>query len=425
MFTLRRLAQEDERQERHERLVEVEQVELLALEHRADLANVARREGERPDRAVDRHREAHADPDDVALGRPLEAVAGGDDPDVVAAQAEVLVEVADVLGDAARQRVDVRADEADLHRRPAPAPVRRARAPRRSAAAGTGRPGSRGRAPCRRAGPGPPTSSRASRPYLRSCRPNVAELRRGPVERAVVMRPCARGSPRRRSSAVRPGNVVQPVPIASSGVGVAVADLGEAVLVGEADDAAVPRPAERRRVERLDRVGADRADRGRRGAGAGPSPGRTAGTGRAGGPGSRGRPARGSSAIVVAQRAVAAGSRSLDEQREQVAAERRDLLADDDLGPQPAVAGDRPAGDGGVDPLVVGDRDDVEVGLALDVVEDLLDAGRPVGGERVDVEVGPARAASVMPRPRRRRGRLEVRPDREEDRPPLLRARRR
>ena len=39
----------------------------------------------------------------------------GQDPDVVAAQAEVLVQEPDVLGDAAALRVDVRADQADLH----------------------------------------------------------------------------------------------------------------------------------------------------------------------------------------------------------------------------------------------------------------------------------------------------------------------
>ena len=111
-----RQTQDDRRQERHERLVEVEQVELLALEHRPDLGDEPRRQGDRPDRAVDRQREALADPDDVPLRRPLEAVRRRDDPDVVAAQAKVLVQVPDVLGHAAWQRIDVRRDEADLHR---------------------------------------------------------------------------------------------------------------------------------------------------------------------------------------------------------------------------------------------------------------------------------------------------------------------
>ena len=129
MLTLRRLAQQEQREERHERLVEVEQVELLAREQRADLADVARRERDRADRAVGRHREADADAQDVALRRALGAVAGGDDPDVVAALAQVLVEEPDVLGDAARLRVDVRADEADLHRRSASNRGGRARPP--------------------------------------------------------------------------------------------------------------------------------------------------------------------------------------------------------------------------------------------------------------------------------------------------------
>ncbi len=58
-----------------------------------------------------------AEADDVALRRALRPVAGGQDADVVAAQPQVLVEEPDVLGDPAVVGVDVRADEADLHRR--------------------------------------------------------------------------------------------------------------------------------------------------------------------------------------------------------------------------------------------------------------------------------------------------------------------
>ncbi len=110
-----RLSQQEQRQERDERLVEVEDVELLAVEHRPDLRQVARREGQRPDGRVDRYREPDAEADDVALGRSLGAVARGQDADVVAAQSEVLVQEPDVLGDAAVLRIDVRTDEADLH----------------------------------------------------------------------------------------------------------------------------------------------------------------------------------------------------------------------------------------------------------------------------------------------------------------------
>src|SRR6266550_1934409 len=98
--------------------MEVEDVEALGLEHRPDLAQVARRKRQRPDRAVRRHRHADAETDDVALGRSLRSVARREDPDVVAAQPEVLVEVAHVLGNAAGLRVDVRTDEADLHEGP-------------------------------------------------------------------------------------------------------------------------------------------------------------------------------------------------------------------------------------------------------------------------------------------------------------------
>jgi len=111
-----RFAQEEERQERHERLVEMQDVELLAVEHRPDLRQVAGREGERPDRRVDRHGEPDAEPDDVAFRRPLRTVAGGQDPDVVPAQAQVFVEEPDVLGDPTVLGVDVRTDETDLHR---------------------------------------------------------------------------------------------------------------------------------------------------------------------------------------------------------------------------------------------------------------------------------------------------------------------
>src|SRR5436309_3139282 len=63
-----------------------------------------------------------SDPQDVAFRGSLRSVAGGDDPDVVAAQAEVMVEELDVLGDPARFGVDVGAHETDLHARLPPFP---------------------------------------------------------------------------------------------------------------------------------------------------------------------------------------------------------------------------------------------------------------------------------------------------------------
>ena len=49
---------------------------------------------------------------------------------------------------------------------------------------------------------------------------------------------------------------------------------------------------------------------------------------------------------------------------------------------------------GRVDPLVVGDRDDVEPGTVLRVIEDLRDARDAVRGESVDVQIGAAHQES-------------------------------
>ena len=68
-----------------------------------------------PDRAVGRDRDAVAQANDVALAGALRAVDAADDAHVVAVRDEVLVQVVDVGVDAARHRVDVRRDEADLH----------------------------------------------------------------------------------------------------------------------------------------------------------------------------------------------------------------------------------------------------------------------------------------------------------------------
>jgi len=113
-----RFAQQEEGQEGHERLVEVEDIKALAGQQRPDLADVPRRERDRSDGAVGRHAEADADPQDVALGGALRAVARRDDPDVVAARPQVGVQELDMLRHAARFRVDVRTDQADLHRDP-------------------------------------------------------------------------------------------------------------------------------------------------------------------------------------------------------------------------------------------------------------------------------------------------------------------
>ena len=97
----------------------------------------------------------------------------------MAAQAEVLVEVPDVLGHAARQRIDVRRDEADLHR--CRFCARHGRLSVRCRSQASSKRGGRWRpAGVAEIAAGPvrrtfaPTEARASREYLRSCRPNVA-----------------------------------------------------------------------------------------------------------------------------------------------------------------------------------------------------------------------------------------------------------
>jgi len=82
-----RFAQEEERQERDERLVQVKHVKALTGEQVPDLAEVARREGQGPHGAVQRHAETDPDAQDVALRGALRSVACGDDPDIVTAQA--------------------------------------------------------------------------------------------------------------------------------------------------------------------------------------------------------------------------------------------------------------------------------------------------------------------------------------------------
>ena len=149
----------------------------------------------------------------------------------------------------------------------------------------------------------------------------------------------------------------------------------------------MPRPAERRRVERLDGVRPVA-----RLVGEQPAQDEALGAQRVG----HERVGRDRDAALVVDRGDRRAQRPerldrlLDPEREQVPAEGRDLLADDDLERQAAVPRDGPAGERGVDPLVVGDGDDVELGVALDVVEDLDDARRAVRGEGVDVEVGAA-----------------------------------
>jgi hypothetical protein len=219
-----------------------------------------------------------------------------------------------------------------------------------------------------------------------------AQLARGVVERPVRLGPALAdglpevlGGPARE---LRPGGADR-----LEGMGVAVAHLGEPVVRREAHDPIVPRSPEHGRVERLDRVGMDGGVRVVEQAAEHPALGaQRVGHERVGGDrqaaglvdGGDGRP----------HRAIGLDG-PVDADGQQVPAEGRDLFPDDDLGAQAAVAGHRPGGDGRIDPLVVGDGDDVEVVAGDEPAEDRLDVRRAVGGDRVDVQVRPSRAPVV------------------------------
>ena len=151
-------------------------------------------------------------------------------------------------------------------------------------------------------------------------------------------------------------------------------------------DGAVAVPAQRRGVERLDRVGTRGGVVARRGAGAASGPGRTAGTG-----------TRGCAATAIPPWSWTA---SMDQRRLLSAGMGRSRNSPSRWPPRVVIssptitANGRPrssamwrAASARVDPLVVGDRDDVEEALRRDVVEDLRDRRRAVRREAVDVEV--------------------------------------
>ena len=102
------------REERHERLVVVDDVESLALEHSRHEPFEAERECDPPDRAVVRHGDRLADLDHV-LRRRIIAPGRGDDADVVTETAELLVALTDVRIGAARTRIRVRGNDSDFH----------------------------------------------------------------------------------------------------------------------------------------------------------------------------------------------------------------------------------------------------------------------------------------------------------------------
>ncbi len=394
------LLEHDQRQERHERLVEVEQVELLVLEHRPDLRREAWRERQGADRAVGRDGHAHPDADDVALRAALGPVAAADDADVVAAQAQVLVQIPDVLGDATWKRVDVGRDQADLHRVASPRAVRPGRSPgldqltlpggvrrlvsRRTAmAAGKAQIASRGVAPDAPAQLGPGVAA-----VLPELSPKGRDHRAVAVERAVVPallrldRPAHIGS--RASRKARPA-----LADLIGCVRVAVADDRQVVRGRKALDALVPRPAQRRGVEGLDGVRVDSLVPIRQQLAEQPAL-RAEWVWHERVRGDR------EPALLVhgrdrpAQRAQGRDA-LLQEQGQQVTAAGRDLLADHDLERIAALGRHDARREGRVDAFVIGDGDDVELERTRGV-EDVRDRRDPVRRERVDVEVRPPEA---------------------------------
>ena len=181
----------------------------------------------------------------------------------------------------------------------------------------------------------PRTSSRTSRPYLRSWRPNVETWL--PVAWKLPWAWVVRASIAwRRSSGPRPGKVVQPVPIASAAWASLSPIAASPYSAANRAHAGVARSPERRRVERLDPVGMEARIR----LGQEPAEHEPLGAQRI-----RdervGRDRQPAVLVDLGDRRPERAQgldRLVDEQRQEVPAAGRDLLADDDLEPQPSIA---------------------------------------------------------------------------------------
>ena len=195
---------------------------------------------------------------------------------------------------------------------------------------------------CRRAGPGRATSSRASRARLRSCRPNTPTCAGRAVERAAVVgRAGLDRAPQvvgRAARERRPARRRWP-PSAWASL---LPTRGQAVLVGEAHDPIVPRPSERRRVERLERVRMDGGVAVVEQPAEHPALGAQRVRDERDGPGWRARPHRGSRRSSSAATCTSGRARSM-KRASRCPPQRRHLLTDDDLDRQAAVLRDRPA----------------------------------------------------------------------------------
>ena len=171
------------------------------------------------------------------------------------------------------------------------------------------------------------------------------------------------------------------------GVGVARTDAGQAVPLHEGADAHA-RSAQRGRVERLEGV---RSDGWIRILQETPQEGRL-GAQRIGeqGMGRNGQTVLCMDLGDARAQGLPGPDRLGQEQPQEVAPSSGDLLADDDLDAQAPIEGHDLGGQRGVDPLMIGDGDDVEVRGELDTLKDLHDPGGTVRGERVDMQVRPA-----------------------------------
>ena len=86
--------------------------------------------------------------------------------------------------------------------------------------------------------------------------------------------------------------------------------------------------------------------------------------------------------------AAQAGNRRFEVERDDVTLEGRDLDAGHEVEAEAASCPRLARSQRYLEAVVFGDRDDVEVGLRLDVVEDALDGIEAVAGVGVDMKVG-------------------------------------
>ena len=157
-----------------------------------------------------------------------------------------------------------------------------------------------------------------------------------------------------------PGRTSSALPTAAAAWASLLPSWGRPCCAAKRDAPRVAVTADRGGVEGLDARRGARGDCRRSGGRAGPRPARTGGYGTRGWAGTA-RPPWSWIASMDQRRLLSGGTRSLEEQPQEVAAAGRDLLARRrPRTARPRSAAIVPRGERGVDPLVVRDRDDVE-----------------------------------------------------------------